>query len=83
LKGLDANKKSGKAQVKEKARPMIRCECGFAILLIPDLKAMDRAIDRHAKEHGKKEKDPEKAAFEEERIRCILIAQALNAAASS
>ncbi len=75
--------KSGKAPVREKARPSIRCECGVEILLVPDLKAMDRAIDTHAMEHGKKEKDPEKAAFEEERIRCILIAQALNAAASS
>jgi hypothetical protein len=75
--------KSEKAPVREKARPLIRCECGFAILLVPDLKAMDRAINAHATEHGKKEIDPEKAAFEEERIRCILIAQALNAAASS
>ena len=69
--------------MREKARPSIRCECGFEILLILDLKAMSSAIDMHAMEHGKKEKDPEKAAFEEERIRSILIAQALNAAASS
>jgi hypothetical protein len=33
-----------------------RCVCGFKILVIPDLKAMDRAIKNHVAEH-KKEKD--------------------------
>jgi hypothetical protein len=30
-----------------------RCVCGFKILVIPDLKAMDRAIKNHVAEHKK------------------------------
>ena len=78
-----ANEKSGKAVLREKAGPCMRCECGSAILLVPDLNEMGRAIDAHAEEHGKKKEDPVKAAFEEERIRSILIAQTLQEAASS
>lgn len=80
---LAANIKSVKSLRGEKIGPLIRCECGFAILLVPDLEEMGRAIDAHAAEHGQKEKDPGKAAFEEERIRSILNAQALNVAAST
>jgi hypothetical protein len=28
-----------------------RCVCGFKILVVPDLKAMDRAIKNHVTEH--------------------------------
>jgi hypothetical protein len=34
--------------------PLITCECGAEILLLPDLHAMDRAIDAHVTEHRKK-----------------------------
>jgi hypothetical protein len=71
-----------KKQAK-KAGPLIICECGFEILLIPDLKMMTRAIEAHAAKHGKKVEDPAKAAFEEERIQVFLSAQALNGAAAS
>jgi hypothetical protein len=36
--------------------PLIKCECGTEILLLPDLKAMDRAIDAHVAEHREKGK---------------------------
>ena len=42
--------------------PIIKCECGTEILLLPDLKAMDRAIDAHVAEHRKKGKNPFRAA---------------------
>ncbi len=35
--------------------PIITCECGADILIVPDLKAMDRAIETHSKKHGKKQ----------------------------
>jgi hypothetical protein len=63
--------------------PLIRCECGAEILLVPDLKMMVRAIEAHATEHRERERDPVKGAFEETRIEAILNAQALDAAASS
>ena len=42
--------------------PLIKCECGTEILLLPDLKAMDRAIDAHVAEHKKKGNNPARAA---------------------
>lgn len=44
---------------------IIRCECGFEIPLIPDIRAVGVTIDAHIEEHRKKHKDPleaEKAA---------------------
>jgi hypothetical protein len=61
----------------------IRCECGFEILLVFDLKMMARAIEAHAALHGEKEKDPKEATSEQERIENALIEQTLNSAASS
>jgi hypothetical protein len=37
--------------------PLISCECGAEILLLPDLQAMNRAIKAHAAEHRKKGRD--------------------------
>ena len=31
----------------------IKCVCGFEILVVPDLKAMDRAIKKHVAKHNK------------------------------
>lgn len=38
--------------------PVIKCECGTEILLLPDLTAMDRAINAHVAEHRKKGNNP-------------------------
>jgi hypothetical protein len=48
-------------------------ECGAEILLLPDFKVMNHAIEVHVAGHRKKEKDPRKAAAS--RIRQILIEQ--------
>jgi hypothetical protein len=64
----------------KKALRLIRCECGFEILLVPDLATMARAIEDHARKHGQKEKDAAKAAFEEERIIDNLTSQTLSIA---
>ena len=42
--------------------PLIKCECGAEILLLPDLKAMDLAIEAHVAEHRKKGSNPSRAA---------------------
>jgi hypothetical protein len=63
-----------------KADSLILCECGFGILLIPDLKAMSKAIGDHAAEHAKRERNIGKAAFVEERIQNLLIVQVLDKA---
>jgi hypothetical protein len=60
---------------------LVRCECGFEVLLVPDVKLMAKAIEAHAAQHGEREKDPAKAASEKERIETDLIAKTLNAAA--
>jgi hypothetical protein len=59
----------------------VRCECGFKILLVPDLNMMTNAIENHAAQHGKIEKDTVKATFDQQRIEVYLIAQTLKAAA--
>ena len=52
---------------------LIKCECGYKILLIPDLKAMSKAIEDHVLDHLKKSTDEE----ETESIRVNLISQVL------
>jgi hypothetical protein len=37
--------------------PLITCECGSEFLLLPDLRAMSRAIKTHTNEHMKKERN--------------------------
>jgi hypothetical protein len=37
--------------------PLIRCECGAEILVVPDLRAMNRVINNHVTEHRKREKN--------------------------
>jgi DNA-directed RNA polymerase subunit RPC12/RpoP len=44
----DRENKSAKYR---KGLPTIRCMCGSRILIVPDLKAMNRAIKNHLAEH--------------------------------
>jgi hypothetical protein len=46
--GQDSKNKYPKYQ---KGMPIIRCVCGSKILIVPDLKAMNRAIKNHVAEH--------------------------------
>ena len=44
--------------------PIINCECGTEILVVPDLQAMNRAIKTHAAQHRKeKKKHSERTKF--------------------
>ena len=42
-----------KAVSHKPGMPIIECVCGFKILVVPDLKAMNRAIKNHATKHKK------------------------------
>ena len=67
------------SSLKEKL-PFIKCQCGKKILLLPDSKAMDKAIENHVAEHMRKQPDPAKAEAEAKRISELLIKQALKKA---
>ena len=41
----------------QKCMPIIKCICGCEILVVPDLKAMDRAIKNHLAKHKKADYD--------------------------
>lgn len=59
--------------------PIIKCECGYEILLLPDLKAMDQAVQNHLLEHknrGTKEGNAK-------RIECALNSKIFEKAAES
>jgi hypothetical protein len=45
--------RTGKFVAHKTHMPIIKCVCGFEILLVPDLKAMDRAIKNHVTNHKK------------------------------
>jgi hypothetical protein len=57
--------------------PVIKCKCGFEILVLSDLKAMSQAIDKHILEH----KNRGATDDEVKRMELDLIAQVLSYAA--
>ncbi len=59
----------------QKSLSLIKCECGEYILLVPDLRAMNNAIESHVLEHRKKESDPTKIDATVKRIRTLLFGQ--------
>ena len=59
--------------------PIITCECGYEIILLPDLKAMDQAIQNHLLEH--KNRDAKDA--KNKRVEGTLISQIFEKAAES
>jgi len=61
----------------DKGLPLIRCECGAKILLIPDKAELGRSIEAHANTHAKKMRTPEKMEEESNRIQDLLIAKTL------
>jgi hypothetical protein len=43
--------RKSKSAAHTKIMPTVRCVCGSEILVVPDLKAMNRAIKNHVAEH--------------------------------
>lgn len=62
---------------------IIVCECGAEILLVPDVKAMSKAIEAHVAYHTKGIKNSSEKTEEENRIREALIIQVFNLASKS
>jgi hypothetical protein len=60
---------------------LVVCECGFKILVVPDLDEMARSIESHAVTHEKGASDPEKAEAERSRIEELLAQRVLLAIA--
>ena len=58
--------------------PLVLCECGEKILVIPDLEKMVSCIETHAKTHAEKEADPNKADAEYCRIEEQLTRKVIN-----
>ena len=52
--------------------PIINCECGAEILVVPDLQAMNRAIETHVTEHRKNQKSNAKNLTESGKIGQLL-----------
>jgi len=53
---LEGKNADADRRLKERL-PLINCECGAEILLLPDLQAMNRAIKAHVVEHRKKDRN--------------------------
>ena len=49
-----------KVATHKKHMPVIKCVCGFEILVLPDMKAMNTAINKHVAEHKKAGDSPER-----------------------
>ena len=56
--------------------PIVKCSCGYKILLLPSVKAMSQAIESHVETHILKIKDTGEA----ERVRSNLIEQVFDLA---
>lgn len=67
-------------KVGEAGLPVIKCSCGAEILLVPNVKLMNEAIEAHILEHTKKCSTPKEAEAEAEQIRDDLIIQVLEKA---
>src|SRR4030042_777292 len=65
-KNADADK-----HLKERL-PIIKCECGAEILLLPDLQAMNRAIKAHVTEHRKKVRNAKRNVINSSNISQLL-----------
>ena len=67
-----------KIDSKKGDKPIIKCDCGLEIPLLPDLKAMSKAIEAHVETHRKIEKDCSKTEAENEGIADLEAERILN-----
>ena len=50
----------GKVASHKKHSPIVKCVCGYEILVMPDLKAMNIALNKHVAEHKKDHDESER-----------------------
>ncbi len=55
--------------------PILVCECGAELLVLPDIAEMYKAITSHAEKHQLAELDPHKAEATSRRIQNLLLEQ--------
>jgi signal transduction histidine kinase len=67
-------------QSHEKISLIVECLCGAQILLVPDLKAMNQAIENHLANHTKLEKSPRKKTRIANHVRQFLTEQVIEKA---
>ncbi len=65
--------RKSKSDVTKKRMLTVRCVCGCEILVVPDLKAMNRAIRDHVAEHKKVSDGPEFNSLEQFLTEQVLI----------
>jgi hypothetical protein len=63
--------------LSKKNLQFVRCECGEEILLVPNAREMDRAIELHANKHALKENNPERAEASFKQIQQDLVQKTL------
>ena len=66
--------RKGKFTVYKRGMPTISCICGMRILVVPDLKAMNRAIKNHVTKHKQADYDLMPDSMKEFLTEQILIA---------
>ncbi len=62
---------------------VVKCFCGSAILLVPNVKLMSKAVEDHVAKHTQKAKNHKEAEVEAERVRDDLITKILEKASKS
>ena len=67
-----------KVNVHKKRMPIIRCICGSEILVVPDLKAMNLAIDNHVTTKHKTTSDDSERLTEFLAEQVLLLATKIN-----
>jgi len=65
-----------KVAVHKKRMSIARCPCGFEILVLPDLKAMNLAVNKHLAEHKKAHDDSAERLIEQ----VLIVASKMNLA---
>ena len=66
------NKNSHLDQFLKRRLPIINCDCGAEILVVPDVKAVNRAIRTHVAEHGRIRRNSKKYLIASDKISKLL-----------
>ena len=77
---MSVNISKSKLINKTAGLPIIKCSCGYKILLLPSAKAMSQAIEAHVETHIRKMKNAAEAKRESERVCSNLIVQVFDLA---
>ena len=77
---LDVKDKTSALNSRGKKLPTIKCTCGAEILVMPDLDAMNQAIQNHMAKHKKTNRPSAEGTEEESILEQFLVEQLLRIA---